>query len=415
MRVLFICQFFAPDITAAAFRMSDLAKLLAEAGDDVRVITTYPHKSDVTQVDDSPYRDMGIDVQRCHVQEVVGSGARAYLRHYLSFLRGSLRLGFRLWRSGWRPDLIYASSPPLFVGLSGRALSVLFRCPMVFEVRDIWPDAAVSAGQLSADGWAYRLGQWMERYLYRKAAQMTCVARPMQQYLQQHTRVPVTVIYNGIWVPDDSERDNPGTADLPAVDDVQSPNTKTVLYAGNLGHVQQLDLLLEGIAQLTESGQLTSWHFEFLGGGAQWNNLTALAKQLGVDDHVTFTPPVSREEAARKMRAADLLYLHLMGDATMEQTIPSKLFDYLLAGRPILAGLAGEGAEILRETGANVVFTPGSLEELKSGLQQATQNWSQRVERSAANRQLVLSRFTRQQSAQTLRKVFQTLILPNRN
>ena len=198
MRILFICQFFAPDITAAAFRMSDFAKLLAEAGDEVRVITSYPHKAQVADVDDQPFTAAGIQVNRCHLRQVQGSGAKAYLRHYWSFVHGSLRLGLGIWRAGWRPDVIYASSPPLFVGVTGRALSMLFRRPMVFEVRDIWPAAAVSAGQIRAHGRAYRLGRYLEKYLYRHAQHITCVAAPMRDYVMTQTRTPVTVVYNGI-------------------------------------------------------------------------------------------------------------------------------------------------------------------------------------------------------------------------
>ncbi len=76
MRILFICQFFAPDITAAAFRMSDFARLLAQSGDEVRVITSYPHKAHVTDVDDRPYEEAGIRVYRCQLRKVKGPARR---------------------------------------------------------------------------------------------------------------------------------------------------------------------------------------------------------------------------------------------------------------------------------------------------------------------------------------------------
>jgi glycosyltransferase involved in cell wall biosynthesis len=403
MRILFICQFFTPDITAAAFRMSDFARLLAAAGDEVRVITSYPHKAHVDQVDDRTFETAGIRVDRCRLPEVrAGYGARSYLRHYLSFVRGSLRLGWRVWREGWRPDVIYASSPPLFVGLSGRVLSMLFRCPWVFEVRDIWPAAAVSAGQLRADSRAYRLGQRMERYLYRHADHLTCVAAPMRDYLVQQTERPVTVVYNGI-----------ATDSITAVPVSSHPpenSPRVLLYAGNLGHVQQLDLLLEAMAQLSHEADLRGWQVQILGTGAQHENLRRLADQLHLDDRVRFLPTVTRDEAARRLSGADLLYLHLMHDETMERTIPSKLFDYLLAARPILAGLAGEGTQILASTGANVVFPPGDLAALKASLLHAIRHYGELNCHAEDNRQLVLSRFTREQAACVLRGVFQSLI-----
>ena len=80
------------------------------------------------------------------------------------------------------------------------------------------------------------------------------------------------------------------------------------------------------VANLVKKSKLTDWKIELLGAGAQIDNLQQLAHELGIADRVLFSPAVARAEAAQRMRAADLLFLHLMGDATMERTIPSKLF-----------------------------------------------------------------------------------------
>ena len=400
MRILFICQFFAPDITAAAFRMTDFARLLSAAGDEIRVITSFPHKAQVVDVDDSEFERAGITVLRCPLREVHGGGARAYLKHYLSFVWGSLRLGMRTWREGWRPDVIYVSSPPLFVGLTGRALAKLFRRPVVFEVRDIWPDAAVSAGQLRAGGRAYRLGQILERYFYRHANAITCVAEPMREYLQRWTRVPITVVYNGVRITEPAPPLAQRDSHTPVRD-------RVILYAGNMGHVQQMDLLVQGFAELMQDARLSGWQVHLLGAGARLEDLQDQAKQLGVSDRIRFLPAVDRQDAARQIAAADVLYLHLMHDDTMAKTIPSKLFDYLLAARPIVGGLSGEGAQILESTGANVVFSPGDLAGLKQALIQVVESWPTLDAKAGANRELVKARFTREQAAAVLRSVFQ--------
>ena len=406
MRILFICQFFAPDITAAAFRMADSSRLLAEMGDEVRVITTYPHKVQVDHVDDSDFERAGIHVSRCHVPAINGGGARTYLKHYLTFAWKSVILGIRAWRSGWRPDMIYASSPPLFVGLSGWVLARVFRCPMVFEVRDIWPDAAVSAGQLTADSRAYRLGQWLEKFLYKRASHITCVAAPMKDYLKRHCQVPVTVVYNGV-----SSEIIEIETETP---EVQPAGPQTILYAGNMGHVQQTDLLLKGFAHLVHESALSDWQIKLLGAGAQLENLKSLSRKLNISELVHFSDAVSRQEAARQMRGADILFLHLMGDSTMEQTIPSKLFDYLLAARPILGGIAGEGQMILESTAANIVFRPGDVEQFKPALLDATRRWAELNTAAPENRQLVLNRFTRQKAARELQEVFKSLLETDR-
>ncbi len=178
--------------------------------------------------------------------------------------------------------MIFASSPPLFVGVTGRALSVLFRRPMVFEVRDVWPAAAVSAGQIRANGKAFRIGRSLEKYLYKRADHITCVAAPMRDYLIQQSATPVTVVYNGISA--ESIEAEPTTPHAS-----QHPNSPHVLlYAGNLGHVQQLDLLLQAIADLQQQPDLADWQVQLLGAGAQIFNLKRLAEKLQLGDRVRF-------------------------------------------------------------------------------------------------------------------------------
>ncbi len=418
MRILILTQFFAPDITAAAFRMTDFARLLSERGHDVRVITSHPHKvrslarGPTLDAADRPEWGSDCGVLRCHIREVTGSGAKAYIRHYLSFVAGSVRLGTRLWLSGWRPDIIYVTSPPLFVGLAGRYLSLLYRRPVVFEVRDIWPDTAVAAGQLAADGRAYRIGRAMEKYFYRKASRLTCVSRPMAEYLANECETEVTVVYNGIPVPSDlpaasSPSETRPAATCPSPTGVDpAKNRRTLLYAGNLGHLQELDLVIEAFARLRDAGQMTDWQIHFVGDGACRERLQSLVNRVELSDRVHFIDAVPREEALRRMSTAELLYLHLKQDETLTKTIPSKVFDYLLAGRPIVGGILGEGREILEKTGANVTFEPGNVGDMVVKLRYAAEHLDWLSRQAGANRELVLRDFTRERAVLCLEEVF---------
>ena len=401
MKILLITQFFAPDITAAAFRLTDFARLLVKRDHEVQVITAYPHKAQVEAIDDAAFESEGIQISRCHIQDVVGSGARAYLTHYMSFVRGSIRQGWKIWRTGWRPDVIYVSSPPLLVGMTGRFLAALFRRPWVMEIRDIWPDTPVAAGQLSQDGRAYKIGRKMEKYFYRKANRLICVSQPMSEYLAEETRTPVTVIYNGVSLEDaEAERQNPE----------KTLNSKTILYAGNLGHLQELELLIQGFSEVCRNPELADWKLHLLGAGAQLEMLKQLVQELDLKDQVVFHSAVSREDAMRMMQDCGLLYLNLKLHPTLAKTIPSKLFDYFLAGRPIVAGLAGEGRQLLESTQANVVFNPGNVDELKQAIATAITNSSNLEQNAHLNRELVLKRFTRDTAVDQLESVFQEII-----
>jgi glycosyltransferase involved in cell wall biosynthesis len=397
MRVLVITQFFQPDITAAAFRMADMCQLLVEADVEVKVIAGEPHKVNPATGGDLGPADPLCEVVRCHVAPLVGHRTSAYVRHYLSFVSSSVRAGFSLWRKGWRPDVIYASSPPLFVGVSGQILSYLFWRPVVLEIRDVWPDTAVAAGQLARDGKAYVVGRWLERFLYRHARQITCVASPMRRYIESQCAVPVTVIYNGVrlqHVPD-------------AVTESSSNDRKTLLYAGNIGHLQNLGFAIRGFVEWARERHISDWRFRIVGEGSRSNELRQLVDELKAERFVELVPAVPREVINTEMVSADALYLGLVESDVLKYTIPSKLFDYLAAGRPIVASLQGEGREILQRTNANICFSPSDAAGLKNALDTLVKDIKELQRESVKNRELVLRDFTRAAATRRLIQVFQ--------
>lgn len=400
MRVLIITQFFAPDITAAAFRMADMCKLLVEAEIDVTVIAGEPHKVNPATGDDLSQNEACCEVIRCHVAPLVGHGTSGYLRHYLSFVSSSIRAGFSLWRRGWRPDVIYASSPPLFVGVSGQFLSYLFWRPVVLEIRDVWPDTAVAAGQLARDGKAYAVGRRLERFLYRHARQITCVADPMRRYIETQCKVPVTVIYNGVrrgCMPDSLITDS-------------ANEKKTLLYAGNVGHLQNLEFAIRCFVEWAKEHEINNWRFRIVGEGSRSNALRQLVNELKAERFVELVAAIPREAVDAEMVSADALYLGLVESDVLKFTIPSKLFDYLAAGRPIVASLMGEGREILERTNANICFSPSDAAGMKKALDTLIEGIEQLQRVAVKNRELVLRDFTREAATQRLIRVFQRAI-----
>lgn len=115
-------------------------------------------------------------------------------------------------------------------------------------------------------------------------------------------------------------------------------------------------------------------------------------------------PPVDREAAFQATLEADVLFLSLRDDPVLRLTIPSKLFDYLLAGKPIVGGIAGEGRDILNSTGANVTFQPGNQDDLERALIEVTGQFEALRENAPRNRELVVERFTREKAVDVLEK-----------
>lgn len=405
MKILIITQFFPPDITAAAFRLGDTATLLTRKGHDVKVLAGDPHKGSAEGVKMEDLVDPSVDIRRCHIKPLDKKGMRSYIGHYMSFVRSSISAGMKIKKEGWKPDVILCSSPPLFVGLAGRYLSFRFGRPLVFEVRDIWPDSAVAADQLSSTGKAYKVGRMLEKYLYKKANHIACVAKPMAEYIQSQrpksSQQPVSVVYNGI-----QEGLVPAASDPP-----EKPNeTKTLLYAGNFGHVQNMDLIVDGFIKASQDDRIRNWRLRLIGTGVKLDELKQIVSDNGAESLVQIDPPVPRDVVFREMQSADALYLSLQKSFVLEHTIPSKVFDYLAMSRPIVAALSGEGREILSSTGANLCLDPGDATGLQSILQSLGEQIDSLQSKASANRDLVLEKFTREIAVEKLTQIFEQTI-----
>lgn len=398
MKLLVVSQFFSPDITAAAFRIADTVTHVADRGHEVRVITARPHKAQVAGGAPETSPEGLAKVYRTPIADVGAGGLLRYVIHYASFAAGCVGHGVKLCARRWRPDVIWATSPPLTAAFAGRILAGLFRCPLVLDVRDIWPDSAVSAGQLSPGGWGYRVAKWMETHLYAYARQITCVAAPMRDYIVAHGPTPVTVIYNGVDARPDSFAGAPARA-------ARDAGPRTILYIGNLGRAQALDVLIDAYADLSREGVLADWRLRLVGAGAVADELRDQIAGLDAGDRVRIAPPISRDAAMRETCRADLLFLGLKPDPVFRLTIPSKVFDYLLAAKPIVGSLVGEGREILESTGANLCCDPGSVPAVKAALTEAAARYHELEARAGANRTRVLERFTRDHGATTLIEV----------
>lgn len=399
MRILIISQYFMPDITAAAFRIGETADILARNGHALSVICAKPHKSSVNVTDE----ESTYPVKRIGIRPLNGGGLVNYLLHYFSFVAGAMASGFSVARR-FRPDVVWATSPPLFVGIAGVFLARVTGAPLVLDIRDIWPESAAGAGQISEKGLAFRFGRVLERWLYRRAAAITCVSAPMARYLAEASQRPVTVIYNG------ARRSALGEASTTDA----GPTGKTLVYAGNLGHAQGLETLLSAFDTVASTEAGAGWTLELIGSGALDPQLRSQAAAARNGERIHFLGTLPKPETLKRMSRSGMLFLNLNDDPVFELTIPSKVFDYMLAARPIVAGLKGEGAEILARTGGNILFAPSDHADLCRALDEAFQRCEELSSLARANRSVSLENYSREQAVVSLQQLFQSLITENR-
>lgn len=401
MKILAVSQYYTPDITAAAFRVAETVDHLKTAGNEVRVVTTFPHKSDISENITSGEHG----IYRVTLPNTENQGFLGYIYLYLSFLYKSILKGIKVGRK-LKPDVVWATSPPIFVGLAGWLLAKVLNTGFALDIRDIWPDSAVAAGQISGTGISYKFGRAIEKFLYKHADIITCVATPMKGYIENHTDTPVEVIYNGVEIPNEQKEYYPNDV---LQEFAKMRDSKKILYAGNFGHVQQLDLLINMFLELKQENLEEDWEIFFLGGGAQKENLKQLTSENKLSERIHFLDPVPKEEVFSYLQSADALFIHLMDSEVLRLTIPSKVFDYMLADRPLLAGIHGEGRDIIESLPGNFTFESGNLQGLVKSFQNLDQFVSQNG--SCDNASMVKEHFSRKKQSNKVDQIFkQTFI-----
>ena len=390
LSILIISQYFSPDVTAAAYRISDTYKILRARGHRVRVITSTPHKGglDTDAIEDIPRHE----VLRVNVKALANRSSGAYVAQFLGFVWHALLKALSLRRT-FQYDVVWASSPPLLVALCTIPLRTITRRPVVLDIRDIWPESAVNIGKLRRGSLAERLGKLLERQAYLCSDGLTCVSRPMQRYLQARSSVAVDVVYNG----SPESQLSIGSADLRGID------RSVFCYAGNLGYAQGLDGVLHAFARFAARDALGNRpSLRLIGTGALEAELRELAATLGIADRVHFLGVRPKREALELMAGSGVLLIPLVDSPAFDLTVPSKVFDCMAIGRPIVASIRGEGREILESTGANLVVEPGDIEGLAAAFTRMHQDWDGFMSASEANVDVVRSRFSREASVSVL-------------
>jgi glycosyltransferase involved in cell wall biosynthesis len=353
-RILIVTQFFPPEAGAPQARLSALAAAWAADGDSVTVLTGMPNYP--TGVLPPEYRRAvrrreqrdGYRVVRTWLYATRNEGVARKTLSHLSFMISSVLLGGR---ACGRADTVVVSSPTFFSIGSAWLLARLKRARLVVEVRDLWPAIFVDLGVLT-NRRIIGVLERLELAAYAAADHVIVVSDGFRANLIARG-VPagkVHTIRNGVtpW------RFRSGLTE-PARQEARArlgarPDDCLVLYAGTHGISQALPRVADAAALLGSK----AIRFTFVGEGADKAKLERRVSELGLDN-VTLAPGVPPAEVPDLLAAADVCLVSLRDVPLFAKTIPSKIFEYLAAGKAVVGAVTGEAAQILREADAVVV------------------------------------------------------------
>jgi glycosyltransferase involved in cell wall biosynthesis len=248
---------------------------------------------------------------------------------------------------------VLATTPPLLVGAVGLAIARMNFAPFVLDVRDLWPAAAVSLNEIST-GRALQLAEAFERSLYKSAEAVVAVTRPFCDHVDRIRDAPPSALFipNGtlerfLAAHDGNVREKLG---------IQTDRF-LVTFAGTHGIAQGLPSTLEA------ADRADGVHFAFIGEGPAKESLVASVRERR-KHNISFHPQVPIEEVPSVLASSDALLIPLSAHPTFADFIPSKLYDSMAVGRPVILAARGEAARIVHETGSGLVVEPEKPEEL---------------------------------------------------
>ena len=364
MRVLVLCPHFEPDTAPTGTVMTEIVHQLAAQGHEVDVVTSLPwyeHHRVLDEWRGRPWRRETTawgSITRVHPFPTDKTNIPARAAGFAGFtgLVGLLALFRRR-----RPDVVLTMSPPLTLGLPAWVVARLRRAAFVFNVQDIFPDVAVEVGAIT-NRRVIGLLRWLERFVYRRADAVTVLSSDLAENVEAKVagKTLVRVIPNFV----DTDRIQPADRSTDYRREVGAGDRQIVMYAGNLGYSQPLDLVIETARR---------WHgvrddvcFVINGGGSERPRLEALATGL---DTVVFRDfqPASR---LPEVLASGDVHLIVLKEGLARSSVPSKLYSTLASGRPVLASIDPdtEISRVLHEQECGLAVPPGDVDAFEVAL-----------------------------------------------
>lgn len=362
MHILFLTDNFPPEVNAPASRTFEHCREWVRDGHQVTVITCAPNFPKGRVFDGYHNRiwqseEMnGIRVIRVWSYITANEGFVKRILDYQSFMVTATMAALFV----RRVDVVLGTSPQFFTVCAAYVLSLFKRIPFVFELRDLWPESIKAVGAMKESA-AIRALERLELFLYRKAAHIVSVTHSFKKTLVARgvDGEKIAVVTNGV----DMSRFKPMPKDVALVRELELEGKFVAGYVGTHGLAHHLETVLDAAEMLRNTADGATFHFILLGDGARKQALEEDAARRGLAN-VTFVDSVPKEQVVRYWSLLDVAVIHLRKTELFTTVIPSKLFECMGMGLPVLHGVAGESAEIVREEGVGIVFEPENASQL---------------------------------------------------
>ena len=411
MKILYVSQYFPPEMGAPAGRAAELSRLWVEDGHEVTVLTGFPNHP--TGIVPPEYRRKfrrlvtredveGVHVVRTWLLPFPNRKAYERMLNYSSFCVSSATTGVFL----DRPDVVIASSPQLLVGLAGWWLARCKGVPFVFEVRDLWPESLAAVGVGSSNSVLHRSLAKIAGFLYRNCDRVVVVTPAFKEYLVEHWRLPedkIFVVENGVEISLFSRL----TPNIALRRELGAEEKFLVSYIGTMGNAHGLETLLEAASLLRERAPKVL--FLLVGEGAEKARIVSLARSRSLTN-VRFLDQQPREKIPGYISASDACLVLLKRNELFKTVLPTKMLEFMSCARPVILGVDGHARTVMEQANAGIFIQPEDSAELAEAVLRLAADSALRESLGRNGRQHVLQYFSRQYTARVYLDLLQDLL-----
>ena len=391
MKILLLTQYFPPEVAAGANRAFEHAKRWVQSGAEVTVVTCFPNYP--TGNIPEKYKGLkyfeeeidGVKVIRTFTYATPNKGFFKRILAYFSFMFSSViqsknKIG--------KQDLVIASSPPYTVGISGMILGKIKKIPFVFEVRDLWPESIIQLGQVK-NKLLIKILEHIELMMYKNAALIVGISDPFVDFISSKgvEQEKIKIIKNGV----NLELFQPREINVELKNSLALNEKFIVSYFGTFGLSQGLETILKAAEILKDKSNI---HLLLLGNGADRGKLLDLKNELKLDN-VTILEPISKEELVDYYSISDLMLVPLRKLRLFNSALPSKMFEIMAMGKPIIHTVDGEARKLLEKENVGKYVEAENYKELADTIIDVRNDHEWQSEASKNGRRLVEEKFNR--------------------
>jgi glycosyltransferase involved in cell wall biosynthesis len=413
MHILLVHQYYLDGGAdqAGGSRWNQMARFFAERGHRISVLAGTVNYATglkrpeyrrriVVREQDGP----NIDVYRCYVSSNYGKSFVGRACGYFSFAASAAWAARRI----KRPDVLICTSPPLPVVLAARAVQRRFAgLPMIFEVRDLWPESAIGAG-VTRNSLLVRTGYWMERMAYRHSTWVNVLTPAFRRVLEQEKGVDparISMLPNGA----DFDIFTPGRRENWVREKYGLGDRFVALYAGGFGAATAVMQLVEAARQLDPA----RFCVVLVGDGMQRGIIEQRVREWGLA-HVILTGMRPKREVVDFCAAADVCCAVLRKADVFKTVYPNKVFDYMSAARPVIVAIDGQARELVESAQCGLFVEPENPAALARAIEELATQPELLARMGESGLRYVQAHFDRRKIADEYLGLIENVILPTR-